>query len=221
MDRARTLIDALLAVELQATTRKEIISYRDQVEEGTLADADREYIEALHARLVGNVSPEPQATSSNTWREPPPVAVWRPEPGPLSASSAKRVVREWLANRVPKPSQPYRYSQMRSLMEALGDRCAAGGLKQGVDEDGLCEMLGDAWEMLQGAWYVAAPDYAQRYRRPDEGPLTPEQEQKLEAAKNRLWKRHNVLEVPSRKGGIASTTSQSTRRLSLMRLPHI
>jgi hypothetical protein len=85
------------------------------------------------------------------------------QPEPLTQPSAKSIAREWINNRIAKPTKSYSWSQMCWLMDQLAVRCIEESLRLGEDEDRLCERLDNAHEIIHSAWYSGAPKYARRW----------------------------------------------------------
>ena len=79
-------------------------------------------------------------------------------PEPLTQTSASSIAREWINNRIEKPTKSYAWSQMRWLMDQLAERCIAESLRLREDEDRLCERIDNSHEIIYSAWYSVAPD---------------------------------------------------------------
>lgn len=112
-------------------------------------------------------------------------------PEPLTQTSASSIAREWINNRIEKPTKAYAWSQMRWLMDQLAERCIAESLRLKEDEDGLCERLDNANEIIYSAWYSVAPEYAARLLLSSEKEVSPQEKEKIEKAQHILWIRHD------------------------------
>lgn len=110
---------------------------------------------------------------------------------PLTESSAKAIAREWIDNRIEEPRKQNSWSQMRWLMNQLAERCIAESLRLDEDEDGLCQRLDDAHDILFTAWYSSAPEYATSWRFSEEDQPDAEEQEKIERAQHLLWTRHD------------------------------
>jgi hypothetical protein len=112
-------------------------------------------------------------------------------PEPLTQTSASLIAREWINNRIEKPTKAYAWSQMRWLMNQLAERCIAESLRLGEDEDRLCERLDNAHEIIYSAWHSVAPEYATRWRLNSKEEVSPQEKEKIEKAQHILWMRHD------------------------------
>lgn len=113
------------------------------------------------------------------------------KPKPLTSQLAAAVAREWIDNAIEKPSKPYAWSQMRVLMDQLGDRCIAESLRLGEDEERLCARLTSAHDIIQSAWYASAPDHATHWPSDNEIEQSNEEKEKIEKYRHTLWRRHD------------------------------
>lgn len=110
----------------------------------------------------------------------------------LTEKSALAVAREWVDDRIPRSKVHIpRGSQTRHLMEQLAARCAVESIRRKEDRSQLCDRLSDAWDILHSAWYLAAPEYATRWRLSDDEKPDAEEEKKIEQAKHVVWRRHD------------------------------
>jgi hypothetical protein len=107
-----------------------------------------------------------------------------------------KIVAYWLKNRAPKQTTNT-FSQRRWIMEQIAKQAVAETIKNG---GGACELerhLEDAAEILYSLWYHISPDHANNAKtwlRKDTD-LEPDDKMKerIEEAKNLLWKRHDPL----------------------------
>ncbi len=110
---------------------------------------------------------------------------------PLTEPSAKAIAREWIDNRIEKPTKPYARSQMRWLMDQLAEPCITESLRLEEDVTGLWERLDYAHNILTTAWYSAASEEAISWPTSEENEPDAEEQEKLEKAQHVLWVRHD------------------------------
>jgi hypothetical protein len=111
----------------------------------------------------------------------------------VTKKMASVFARNWIDGRIDKPIKPYMWSQMRSLMDQLADCCIEESLRRNECEDDLYHRLDQAYDIIRGAWYSAAPSYATTYLTPEQKEaLEPEELQKIEVSQHRLWVRHDM-----------------------------
>ena len=117
---------------------------------------------------------------------------------PFSLEDAEKVTRTWINSHLPKPKSGY--SQIQTLMQALGGRCVSETLNRGGDRDALCDLLADAWDILSRTWNAVTPSKhgSSAWQtlltiERNGGPFMQEEKLKLENAKHLLWKRHDPL----------------------------
>lgn len=108
----------------------------------------------------------------------------------LSDKVAKDIAKEWIENRITKPSKSYPRSQKLLLMNELSENCIAESKKHNEGEDGLCDRLNAAYDIIESIWYESAPEYAKSWNRSDEEKDNKELE-KLEQADHLIWRRHD------------------------------
>jgi hypothetical protein len=76
-------------------------------------------------------------------------------------------------------------------MEQLAEQCIAESLRLGEDEDGLCERLVKANEIIYCAWYSTAPEYATRWQLDKKDEVSPQEQEEIDRTQHILWKRHD------------------------------
>jgi len=111
----------------------------------------------------------------------------------LTERDAQLLAREWIDNRIAKPRDRFGYSQTRSLMDDLAKSCIGESLRNRESDDGLCERLNEAWNIIYSTWRAAAPEYATRLRRGEDDQPDEEETRKIEDAQHVIWRRRDPI----------------------------
>lgn len=121
----------------------------------------------------------------------------------LTERDAQLLAREWIDNSIPKPRDGpdlYGYSQTRSLMDDLAKSCVAESLRNRESDDGLCERLSEAWNIIYSTWRAAAPEYATKRRRDEDDQPDEDEAKKIKDAQHVIWRRRDPYRSLSVKG---------------------
>jgi hypothetical protein len=88
----------------------------------------------------------------------------------LKKDEAIRVAKAWVASHVDAPAGYRGWNQFRWLMDQLAAGCIAESLKNGEDEDQLCDRLHSGHDILWNVWHAGAPEIATRWWKEGEKP---------------------------------------------------
>lgn len=115
-----------------------------------------------------------------------------PDAEVLTDGQASQIAREWVDNRIEKPTGSSR-SQTRWLMDELARLCIAETLRCREGESELCARLDRAWGIIHGVWHALAPSFATKiYWKDDDQPNEDERE-RIEKAQHVVWHRRDPM----------------------------